>query len=357
MRAFLRNTGAIVGATGLLVGAGVGSPAQAATIPIAQVATYTEQAPDEIDPADAINQELTSFEAVVVPGSSASRLANPYETRVVIFEIPEACTAGAGGTAARTYACGDKTFNFSPTAYFDNGTPKSVTTSFNGRRITVNATMVPYSAGDLTFSLFATELVADGIGPDEIVSDVLEMVREDKPFATEAELDAEDQELSDGYDSEEGASASGGSEAQAVTASRPSKVGIPSSYRYCSSWNRLVAKKKGCTPSALHDYCTWSPNKPQFQYGNYTGQVDFRGPCARHDMGIAKIIKKGGSLTTKRNKRKTVDSTFRSRMYQNCANAYYSNNKLSKGLKGSCRGTSAVYYNVVKKKTKSWNGK
>ena len=120
MRKFLMNTGAIVGAAGLLVGTGVGAPVEAATIPIAQVATYTELAPDEIDPADAINQELTSFEAVVVPGSSASRMADPYETRVVIFEIPEACTAGAGGTAARTYACGDQTFSFSPTAYFDN---------------------------------------------------------------------------------------------------------------------------------------------------------------------------------------------------------------------------------------------
>lgn len=74
-------------------------------------------------------------------------------------------------------------------------------------------------------------------------------------------------------------------------------------------------------------------------------------------MGIAKIIKQGGSLTNKRTKRAKIDKTFRSRMYQNCANAYYANNKLSKGLKGSCRGTASLYYSVVKKKTKSWNGK
>lgn len=351
-----RTASAAIGAAGLLAGIAIVSPAQAATVPVAQVATYTEQAPTEIDPADALNQELDSYEAVVVSAPVASRSTNPYGTRAVIFEIPEGCAAGPGGKAAQTYTCGDKTFDFTPTAYFDNGTPKTVTTSFNGTKITVNATLVPHSAGDLTFSMFATESVSDGISPDEVVSDVVEMVREDEPFVTDAELAAEDQELSDGYESEGDAVASDETEVQ-VAASRPSKVGIPSSYRYCSSWERLVAKKKGCTPSALHDYCTWSPNKPQFQYGSHTGQVDFRGPCARHDMGIAKIIKQGGSLTNKRTKRAKVDKTFRSRMYQNCANAFYANNKLSKGLKGSCRGTASLYYSVVKKKTKSWNGK
>lgn len=354
---YLRNASVTVGIAGLLTGIAIAPPAQSATVPVSQVAAYTEQAPVEIDPADAINQDLVSYEAVVVAAPVAARAANPYSTRVAVFEIPDGCNAGPGGKAARTYICGERSFDFSPAAYFDNGTPKTVSTSFNGSRITVNATSVPYTYGDLTFSMFAAETVPDGVEPDEAVSSFLEMAKEDEPFATDAELAAEDQELSDGYEDGGDAVASSEAEAQVSAGSRPSKVGIPSSYRYCSSWDRLVAKKKGCTPSSLHDYCTWSPNRPQFHYGSHTGQVDFRGPCARHDMGISKIIKQGGTLTTKRNKRAGADKTFRSRMYQNCANAYYSNNSISKGLKGSCRGTASLYYSAVKKTTNKWKGK
>lgn len=75
--------------------------------------------------------------------------------------------------------------------------------------------------------MFATESVSDGISPDEVVSDVVEMVREDEPFVTDAELAAEDQELSDGYESEGDAVASDETEVQ-VAASRPSKVGVGS---------------------------------------------------------------------------------------------------------------------------------
>lgn len=68
-----RTASAAIGAAGLLAGIAIVSPAQAATVPVAQVATYTEQAPTEIDPADALNQELDSYEAVVVSAPVASR--------------------------------------------------------------------------------------------------------------------------------------------------------------------------------------------------------------------------------------------------------------------------------------------
>lgn len=140
-----------------------------------------------------------------------------------------------------------------------------------------------------------------------------------------------------------------------AASSGPSKVGVPSGYIYCSASNRKKLAK--CKPAAWHDYCTYSPDQPEFRFGDARLTVDFRGPCARHDMAIQSIVKKGGSLSSKKSKRRSADSTFKSRMFQNCDNKFSSSSATSKAVKKTCRKTATTYYKTVANKTESWNGK
>ncbi|AZT96589.1 hypothetical protein CXR27_05905 [Brevibacterium aurantiacum] len=128
-----------------------------------------------------------------------------------------------------------------------------------------------------------------------------------------------------------------------------------SGYIYCSASNRKKLAK--CKPAAWHDYCTYSPDQPEFRFGDARLTVDFRGPCARHDMAIQSIVKKGGSLSSKKSKRRSADSTFKSRMFQNCDNKFSSSSATSKAVKKTCRKTATTYYKTVANKTESWNGK
>lgn len=118
---------------------------------------------------------------------------------------------------------------------------------------------------------------------------------------------------------------------------RPSKVTIPASYRYCPNT---------CNPKSLHDYCTWSPD--------WWRNADFRGPCARHDIGIDTIRKKNISASTKRTQRAAADTVFHTTLRRNCGYAYYSNVSPNRV---ACYGAAATYYAAVKGKTTVWNGK
>lgn len=69
---------------------------------------------------------------------------------------------------------------------------------------------------------------------------------------------------------------------------RPRKVTIPKDYRYCPDT---------CRPKARHDYCT-APAVNTWKTKH--GVADFRGPCARHDMMIAKIAKEKIRLDSKK---------------------------------------------------------
>jgi hypothetical protein len=199
-----------------------------------------------------------------------------------------------------------------------------------------------------------TPSIAAEVDDDPIIvsSDTDETPEEDVRYETPSELAADEADLNSEVGS--GVAPSPSLEAFAASAG-PSKVGVPSGYIYCSAKNRKKLAK--CKPAAWHDYCTYSPDQPVFYFGDARLTVDFRGPCARHDMAIQKIVKKGGSLSSKKSKRRSADSTFKSRMFQNCDNKFSSNNSTAKAVKKTCRKTATTYYKAVAKKTESWKGK
>ncbi|WP_291791372.1 phospholipase A2 [Brevibacterium sp.] len=180
-------------------------------------------------------------------------------------------------------------------------------------------------------------------------------------YFTEDELVAEDEELSAGEVGDPGPGAETGltitdntkatigpdiNAAKAIP--RPSKVGVPKGYVYCTKYTT-----SRCKPKALHDYCTWSPDR--FLSLPKAPKADFRGPCARHDMSIDKIRKKNISLSSKRSQRKTTDTTFKKHIRQNCSYAYYQGKWTVE--RNRCYGAASTYYGIVQLKTRVWNGK
>jgi len=81
---------------------------------------------------------------------------------------------------------------------------------------------------------------------------------------------------------------------------------------------------------AWHDYCTWSPDMPVVPPW---GQVDFRGPCANHDM-----CEEAGSANTLR-----CDNLFFDLMHQQCAHTF--GNDVGRP---PCDFIADTYYNVVR---------
>ncbi|GAA3060346.1 hypothetical protein GCM10010467_19620 [Actinocorallia glomerata] len=220
------------------------------------------------------------------------------------------------------------------------------------------------TAYPLTFTMFladaeGAELVEDAI---EATAWMIATADEDLPVA---ELDEEERLLNEGVDDEdldqephEEQPRSGSASAPVDDVSsaslgllgqpgfalivpagftRPSKVSIPSGYRYCPNT---------CKPKALHDYCTYSPD--------YFYKASFKGPCARHDMKIDQIRKKNISLASKRSQRASADTTFKSQMRQNCGNAYY--RRAETPDRKTCYSRASVYYSIVDLKTKAWKG-
>lgn len=321
------------------------APAFAADIPVSTQMTITPQIDSpEDEPEDLVDQDFAIYDSVV------TSFSDRFNTRTVRFQLPDGCQT----QTISTYVCVGRTFDFRVVAYDDKGAEDPLSVTKSSTAVTAKADFISPSRkdADIIFSMYGTERVDDGVTPAEIVDEVVAMAKAGESFASDAELAAEEEELNAG--SEE-ASSSGQPAVSAQASSKPSKVGIPSSYVYCSKSNRKKLSK--CKPASLHDYCSYSPDKPYILGGAQAKQVDFRGPCARHDMGIGTIIKAGGSLTTKRKKRANVDTRLKAHMYQNCSNAFWGSNWAVKKRNGNCRSTASVYYAAVKAKTKVWNGK
>ena len=104
----------------------------------------------------------------------------------------------------------------------------------------------------------------------------------------------------------------------AGTAQAAQFVPIPGNYQYEPS------------RGAWHDYCTWSPDKPVVPPW---GQVDFRGPCANHDM-----CEEGGGPNTYR-----CDRLFFNLMHQQCEYTFGTG-----PARGPCDFIADTYYNVVR---------
>lgn len=98
---------------------------------------------------------------------------------------------------------------------------------------------------------------------------------------------------------------------------RESFIGIPSGYVYnpAQGW--------------AHDYCTYSPD----EFNVAGNKVDFRGPCARHDMCYMK----------KKCRSKACDVTLRENLKTNCRVQLNALNP----LRAVCLATADVYYNAV----------
>lgn len=97
-------------------------------------------------------------------------------------------------------------------------------------------------------------------------------------------------------------------------------VGVPSNYIYNPSMQ----------PTALHDYCTKSPDEFPNPFG---ANANFRGPCARHDLCY------GGGVTSKF----TCDNRLLADMRSNCAYTYAWYNP----VRGTCYDTASIYWAVV----------
>jgi hypothetical protein len=102
-----------------------------------------------------------------------------------------------------------------------------------------------------------------------------------------------------------------------LTASRPSKVTVPSSYVY----NPKLGPR--------HDYCTLAPD--EFP-APLAPNADFRGPCARHDL-----------CYDSKSSKKSCDKRLRKNMYRNCEHYYGKYNP----LRASCKATALVYWAAV----------
>ncbi|GAB2756078.1 hypothetical protein [Amycolatopsis magusensis] len=114
------------------------------------------------------------------------------------------------------------------------------------------------------------------------------------------------------------ACAAGGLGMAAGSAQAASFVPVPSGYVYDTS------------RGAWHDYCTWSPDKPVVPPW---GQVDFRGPCAHHDM-----CEEAGGANTLR-----CDRLFFDKMHQQCEYTFGTG-----PARGPCDFIADTYYNVVR---------
>ncbi|MER7864178.1 hypothetical protein ABTX61_34080 [Amycolatopsis japonica] len=104
----------------------------------------------------------------------------------------------------------------------------------------------------------------------------------------------------------------------AGTAQATAFVRIPSNYVYDPS------------RGAWHDYCTLSPDKPVVPPW---GQVDFRGPCANHDM-----CEEAGGKNTLR-----CDNLFFRLMHQQCDHTFGTG-----PARGPCDFIADTYYNAVR---------
>lgn len=358
-----------------LIGGVLASPAQASEIAQDQVEVESEISPEmeAAEVADALNEAAESSGEDKVPTVAAYdlRISDDDQTQTATglrtkFPIPEGCTPDL---SLSTLECETGTTVFEPSVLTLEGGSIEFDLSVTDSEIIVSAVPRDDLAGPFLFSLFMgdeteTEILAEA-------SETLEWMLAAGPEADRSadSLAAEEAELTEALEveenSNEGADENEVDPGESVEATpavfddnaaaqaslmlaaafkRPSKVTIPSRYVYCKTW---VTSK--CKPKSLHDYCTWSPDS----YTYKGTKVDYRGPCARHDMAIDSIRQKKVSLSSKRSQRASADSRFKSNLRQNCGYSLY---KTSTG-RAKCYDRTALYYSVVKSKTKNWNGR
>lgn len=109
------------------------------------------------------------------------------------------------------------------------------------------------------------------------------------------------------------------------------KVVVPTSYCYDPDTNNH---------RGWHDYCTSSPDSLYISsgapFGVGSGTVNFRGPCARHDMCLQSS-----------HSHSKCDGPLLSNMKKNCTQKFNAANP----ARYKCYGVAYTYYLVIKAKT------
>lgn len=282
-----------------------------------------------------------------------------YSSLDISFPIPTGCAA-----TASTLTCQGTTLDLSAIAIDNAGTPLTASTSVTSSSIKLQAPVT----SSVQYPIFATLVASDPAVPeasDDFKETMEWSLGSPNDYDSEADLAEQEAELEPepGYDpydggpvvlepyveAQSGRSYVAGPQLASVTAykaiKRPVKVTVPKSYRYCP---------KSCKPKSLHDYCTKSPDKFLVRYPSIPA-ADFRGPCARHDMGIDRIRKQSVSLKTKRDRRYRVDASLKRQMRANCSYTYYQSKFQYE--RNKCYSTAAAYKVAANLTTKNWNGK
>lgn len=318
-----------------------------------------ESAEDPEEPTVATYEPRFLDEAVVTGDSSPGVVT-------ASFPIPADCEAGA---VPAELSCATGMVTYSSTIVDDNGELFAAQTSADSTSIYITSDVEENMQYPVIFTVYLTDSATPEI-LDEAESTLAWMVATDQGEGiSSSDLDAEERFLNESVEDAaappvEGPEAGASSIDPAVLApvhaslglssrhesavivpaasSRPSKVLIPRSYRYCPNT---------CKPKARHDYCT----SPAVNYWVTTrGAADFRGPCARHDMMIASIAKKSITSNSKRAQRRDGDVRFRSHLQQNCRNGFYTRTQSTS--KASCFVATAGYYAAVSYTTNNWRG-
>ena len=268
----------------------------------------------------AISRELGSIEAVSnYSGTDESLL---YET-VIFAEVPSGSSIMIMEPVGCTTNLGDNSFNcegevIEMTPFTLNGA--------SGNQAEVSYTSASEEGGiRLMFQSYAENVTITAVAgqqSEEIVTSAESTIKNERTGLMLEDIKGRD--VVDPYGD------------LSLNATFPGPVGIPSWHKYCPN---------SCTPKALHDYCTWSPD--------WHLKADFRGPCAYHDLGIDSLRKMSISLDAKRYQRGLIDNRFQRNLHTNCN--YY--NSYSFTARASCRGVANLYYEVVKSKTRTWDGR
>lgn len=273
------------------------------------------------------------------------------DTRTATLPLPTGCSVQ--DPVALRLSCDFGPVVISPVAVTADGNTVDVTADLdnNGLRI---SPQTPEFDGFVTAYLTQA---TDSDLVDDIAETLSDLVGGNGPnLKTQEQLDAEEDELNgdtettepppDTTPNTEAAPAPSPTEQPTANAMalRAAFVTVPSNYIYCKT--HTTAR---CKPAGRHDYCTSSPDTAKYARGT----ASFKGPCARHDMGIARIATYNLSLTSKRTQRATEDRNLKSNMRQNCLYALRGYG----GYLQSCYSRASTYYWVVSRTTNGWNGR
>ncbi|KAB1941761.1 hypothetical protein F8227_17560 [Brevibacterium linens ATCC 9172] len=293
---------------------------------VQSASTFGTTQPEDEDDESMI---LSSFEPKTIEASDVTS----KDGVKIRFDLPAGC--GSTGTAG-TVDCGFGSATFDPAVVDADGNDVPYRETSQDKSIRLEVTPSSKTVFPLTATMYIGETLTteDGETATEVASETLGDViamGDDLEF-TDEELAQEETDLDAALAEEAETTPPTFGPVGPLTpyAKKPGRVTIPKNYRYCP---------KSCKPKSWHDYCTSSPDQPVV--GKY--RVDFRGPCARHDMNIQAIMGKKISNSAKKKQWYSANGKLKRQMKQQCQHQF------SKGtvFRQNCYITVGVYYAAV----------